>query len=87
MNQNSIALLSKIMGGQAIGPMGQLLGLLRSGHSAREALGQVAMQDPRLSQVAQLVGQKNPEQLRAMVENMARERGTTVEEIAKMLGL
>lgn len=48
---------------------------------------QMAMQDPRIAQAQQMMQGKSPQQLRAMAENMARERGTTVQDVARRLGL
>lgn len=48
---------------------------------------QMAGRNPRAQQALQMVQGKTPDQLRQMAENMAKERGTTVDEIARGLGL
>jgi transposase-like protein len=45
------------------------------------------MNNPQVRQVMQMMNGKTPEQLRQMANNMAAERGTTVEDIARQLGI
>ena len=60
---------------------------LQGGMSPQAVLGQLSRSDPRAAQALQMLQGKNADQLRQMAENMARERGTTVEQIAQSLGL
>lgn len=50
-------------------------------------LNQIARSDPRAAQALQMIRGKNAQQLRTMAENMARERGTSVEQVAQQLGM
>lgn len=58
-----------------------------SGASAMQFLQQMAGQNPMVSQATSLIQGKNTEQLQQIAENMARQRGTTIEEIARQYGL
>jgi hypothetical protein len=64
-----------------------LIRMMRSGGNPMMLLQQMAGNDPRARQVLQMVQGKNTDQLKQMAENMARERGTTVEQIAQSLGM
>ena len=68
-------------------PMMQMMGLLRSGKNPNAILQTMAMNNPQVRQVMQMMHGKSPEQLRQMANNMAAERGTTVEDIARQLGI
>ena len=58
-----------------------------SGASAMQFLQQMAGQNRMVSQAMSLIQGKNTEQLQQIAENMARQRGTTIEEIARQYGL
>lgn len=58
-----------------------------SGASAMQFLQQMAGQNPMVSQAMSLIQGKSTEQLQQIAENMARQRGTTIEEIARQYGL
>ena len=64
-----------------------LLRNIQGGANPNALLSQMARSDPRAAQALQMLQGKTPEQLRQMAENMARERGTSVEQIAQSLGL
>ena len=68
-------------------PFGAIMRQLQGGMSPQAVLGQLSRSDPRAAQALQMLQGKNADQLRQMAENMARERGTTVEQIAQSLGL
>lgn len=68
-------------------PMMQMMGLLRSGKNPNAILQTMAMNNPQVRQVMQMMHGKSPDQLRQMASNMAAERGTTVEDIARQLGI
>lgn len=68
-------------------PLFNLLSLARTGGNPMTLIQQMAGRDLRAQQALKMVQGKTPDQLRQMAENMAKERGTTVEEIAKGLGL
>lgn len=48
---------------------------------------QQAQHKPAFRQLSGLIQGKSPEQLRTMAENMAKERGTTLDNVARQLGL
>lgn len=52
-----------------------------------QILGQLAGCNPMINQTLKMVQGKSPDQLRRMAENMARERGTSPEEILRGLGI
>ena len=68
-------------------PVMAVLQAMRQGQNPQAVLGRMARQDPRIAQSMQMMQGKNGAQLRAMAENMAKERGTSVEDVARQLGL
>lgn len=68
-------------------PIMVLVNAARSGGNPMQLMQQMAMQDPRIAQAQQMIQGKSPQQLRTMAENMARERGTTVQDVARGLGI
>lgn len=68
-------------------PIIALVNAARSGGNPMQLMQQMAMQDPRIAQAQQMMQGKSPQQLRTMAENMARERGTTVQDVARGLGI
>lgn len=64
-----------------------LLRNIQGGANPNALLSQMARSDPRAAQALQMLQGKSPDQLRTMAENMARERGTSVEQIAQSLGI
>ena len=66
---------------------GAILHHIQGGADPNALLSQMARSDPRAAQALQMMQGKNSQQLRQMAENMARERGTSVEQIAQALGL
>lgn len=67
--------------------MAQLMQLMRRGGDPRQMLQQMAGNDPRAAQAFQMLNGKSPAELRAMAENMCRERGTTPEAVMRQLGI
>lgn len=68
-------------------PLMALMQFARSGGNPMQMLSQMAARDPRASQAMKLIQGKSPQQLRQVAENMAKERGTSVEEIARQMGM
>lgn len=68
-------------------PVAALVGAMRNGGNPQQMLRQMAMNDPRVAQAVNMMQGKSPQQLQQMAENMARERGTTVQDIARSLGI
>lgn len=61
--------------------------MMRGGVNPMGFVQQMIGQSPRMGQAMQMIHGKNQSQLRQIAENMARERGTTLEEIAKQYGI
>lgn len=59
----------------------------RRGGNPLQLLQQMSVNDPQAAQALKMLSGKSPQQLQQMAQNMARERGTTVEAVARQLGL
>ena len=57
------------------------------GISPTQFLQQMAGQNPMAAQAMNLIRGKTPEQLHQIADNMAKQRGTTVEGIARQYGI
>lgn len=68
-------------------PMQLLVQTIRNGGNANAVLQNMAASDPRISQAMQMMQGKSPQQLRSMAENMARERGVNIADVARGLGI
>ena len=68
-------------------PIFQLANVARNGGNAIQMLQRMAEQNPQAAQAINLIQGKTPQQLQQIATNMARERGTTPQEIARSLGL
>lgn len=68
-------------------PMMQLVGMLQNGMNPQQILMNMAQNNPQVRQVMQMMQGKSPAELRQMADNMAAQRGTTVEDIARQLGI
>lgn len=68
-------------------PVAVLLNAARNGGNPQMMMQQMAMQDPRVAQAVNMMQGKSPQQLRSMAENMARERGTDLQSVARSLGI
>lgn len=68
-------------------PILQMVSMARSGKNPMALMQQMAKSNPQVNQVMQMMNGKNPAQLKTMAENIAKERGTTVEDVAQQLGL
>ena len=67
-------------------PVLNVVGMIRSGKSPNYILQQLALSDPRVNQVKQMISGKSEQELYQMVCNMCKERGTTPEELARSIG-
>lgn len=68
-------------------PMTQMMSLLRAGQNPNAILAMMAQSNPQVRQVMQMFNGKTPQQLQLMARNMAAERGTSIEDIARQLGI
>ena len=64
-----------------------MLQMMMSGMSPMQYLQQMAGRNPQIAQAINLIQGKTPEQLCQIADNMAKQRGTSVEEIARQYGL
>ena len=70
-----------------INPMQMMMQAMQGGQNPMQWLSQMVGQNPQLQQLQQITQGKSPEQLMQIAENMARERGTTVQALAQQMGL
>lgn len=69
-------------------PMMAMLQMARNGGNPMQMLQQMAGQNPQAAQAMRLIQGKKPAAASAKTaENMAKQRGTSIEEIARQLGL
>ena len=68
-------------------PIAQIQTLLRAGKNPNAILGILAQSNPQVHQVQQMMNGKTPAQLEQIARNMAKERGTTIEDIARLMGI
>ena len=68
-------------------PMGQLMQMLSGGQNPMQALDLLAQFNPQVRQVRDMMRGRSPAELEQMARNMARERGTTIEDIARSMGI
>lgn len=67
--------------------MMQLLQMMQSGGNPMMMLQQMMGSDPRAAQAMKMMGGKSQAQLRQMAQNMAQQRGMSLEQIAGQFGL
>lgn len=76
------------MNNQMVGNLlAAMMQMMRSGGNPMYLLQQMAAQDPQVSQAMQMIQGKSPQQLRSMAENMAKERGISLEGMANQMGI
>ena len=68
-------------------PMAQIMQMLQGGQNPTAVLDMLAQFNPQVRQVRDMMRGKNPAELEQMARNMARERGTTIEDIARSMGI
>lgn len=68
-------------------PMMQMMQMVRNGLNPMTMMQNMARTDPQVAQFMKMIEGKNSRQLRQMAENVARERGVTLEEVARQLGI
>lgn len=65
----------------------QLAQMLSKSQNPMQLFYQAAGQSPQGQQVLKLMQGRSPEQFKGILENMARERGTTLEQVISGMGL
>ena len=68
-------------------PVMSMLSAMQSGRNPSLILRQLANTNPQARQVMQMVSGKSADQLRRMAENLAANQGTTIEDVARSLGI
>lgn len=68
-------------------PMQMIMQMMRGGGNPARLMEQIATQNPAMRQTLDMARGKSPQELRRIADNMARQRGTTVEEIIRRIGL
>lgn len=89
---NPMQMMSGMMGGGMPGmggnnPLGMMMQMMQRGGNPMQMLQQMAGQNPQMSNMMKLIEGKNPQQLRQTAENLAKQRGTSIEAIAQQLGM
>lgn len=64
-----------------------LIQMGQRGQNPMNMLQQMAGSNPHINQAMQMLNGKNGQQLKQMAENLAKERGSSLEQIAQSMGL
>lgn len=67
--------------------MQSLFQMMQQGVNPNALLNQMAQQNPTLQQALGLLNGKNQQQQMQVLEDMARQRGTTLQQVAQQMGL
>ena len=68
-------------------PMQMMIHMMQSGANPMQYLQNMMGQNPQAAAMMQLIQGKTPEQLHTIAANMAKERGTTLDEVARQMGI
>lgn len=68
-------------------PMQMMIQMMQSGANPMQYLQNMAGQNPQAVAMMRLIHGKTPEQLHTIAANMAKERGTTLDEVARQMGI
>lgn len=68
-------------------PVFQLMNVMRNGGNPMALVETMAKNNPQMAQFMQMTKGKNHEQLYKMAQNVATERGTSLEQVAQQLGI
>lgn len=68
-------------------PLMQIGAMMAYGKSPEQALWAIAKQNPQIGKIMQTMNGKSPQELEQIARNMAKERGTTIEDVARSLGI
>lgn len=67
-------------------PMQMMMQAMQGGQSPAQFFASCG-QNPQMQQLMQIVQGKSPEQLMQIADNMAKQRGTTVQALAQQMGI
>ena len=68
-------------------PMAQIMQMMQGGQNPAAILDMMSGVSPQVRQLKDIMRGQSPAELEQMARNMARERGTTIEDIARSLGI
>ncbi len=68
-------------------PLNMMMNAIRSGGNPMAIAQQLAQTNPQVRQAMQMINGKSPAQLKQMAENMAKERGVSLNDVARQLGI
>ena len=68
-------------------PIMMLMQMAQRGGNPMQMLQQMAGNNPAAAQTLKMLEGKTPQQMREVAENMARERGINLQEMARQMGL
>lgn len=68
-------------------PMQMMMQMMQSGANPMQYLQNMAGQNPQAVAMMRLIQGKTPEQLHTIATNMAKERGITLDEVARQMGI
>lgn len=68
-------------------PAFMMVNAMKKGQNPMQFMQSLAMRDPQAAQFMKMVQGKSTSQLKQMAENVAANYGTTVDEVARRLGL
>ena len=70
-----------------INPMQMMMQMMQNRANPMQYLQNMMGQNPQAAAMMQLIQGKTPEQLHTIAANMAKERGTTLDEVARQMGI
>lgn len=68
-------------------PLNMVMNAMRSGANPTALIQQMAASNPQMRQFMQMIHGKSPDQLKQMAENVAKERGVSINDVARHLGI
>ena len=68
-------------------PVAQLMNVIRTGGDPQALLNSMASRDPQIKQAVQMMSGKTSAQLQQMAQNMARERGISLNDVMRQFGI
>lgn len=67
-------------------PFMMLMQAMQGGGNPMTFIQQHAASNPQFQQLHQIVGGKNPQELRQIADNMLRQRGSSIEQLEQQMG-
>lgn len=86
---NPMQMMGQMMGGVPGGsnPLMMLMNAMHNGGNPMTLMQQMAGQNPQVAQAMRLIQGKNSRQLRQTAENMAKDRGVDLDQMARQMGI